>query len=102
MSFHDQVVLITGATGEFGPNVARAFAAEGARLALTGRKAEAAAELAKEIGLGDDRALAVAADVTNADSVAALGSQPIGAGGLSRVGGFGARDADRAGELLGF
>ena len=72
MSFHDQVVLITGATGEFGPNVARAFAAEGARLALTGRKAEAAAALAREIGLGDDRALAVAADVTNADSVAAL------------------------------
>ncbi|MBI3359894.1 MAG: SDR family oxidoreductase [Chloroflexi bacterium] len=72
MSFQDQVVLITGATGEFGPNVAKAFAAEGARLALTGRKAEAAAELAKEIGLGDERALAVAADVTNAESVAAL------------------------------
>lgn len=72
MSFQDQVVLITGATGEFGPNVARAFAAEGARLALTGRKAEAAADLAKELGLGDDRALPVAADVTNAGSVASL------------------------------
>jgi NAD(P)-dependent dehydrogenase (short-subunit alcohol dehydrogenase family) len=72
MSFKEQVVLITGATGEFGPNVARAFAAEGARLALTGRKAEAAADLAKELGLGEDRALAVAADVTNAQSVASL------------------------------
>jgi NAD(P)-dependent dehydrogenase (short-subunit alcohol dehydrogenase family) len=72
MSFQDKVVLITGATGEFGPSVARAFAEAGARLALTGRKAEAAAELAKELGLGDDRALSVAADVTNAESVAAL------------------------------
>ena len=72
MSMQNKVVLITGATGEFGPNVARAFATAGARLALTGRKAEAAAGLAKELGLGEDRALAVAADVTNADSVAAL------------------------------
>ncbi len=72
MSLQDKVVLITGATGEFGPNVARAFAEAGARLALTGRKAEAAAALGKELGLGDDRALAVAADVTKPDSVAAL------------------------------
>ena len=72
MSFQNQVVLITGATGEFGPNLVRAFAAEGARLALSGRSAEPAMELAKQIGLGDDRALAVAADVTKPDSVAAL------------------------------
>src|SRR5262245_20174902 len=72
MSFQDKVVLITGATGEFGPSVARAFAQAGARLALTGRKADAAAELAKDLGLGDDRALAVAADVTSPDSVEAL------------------------------
>ena len=72
MSMHDKVVLITGATGEFGPNVARAFAEAGARLALTGRKAEAAAALGSELGLGDDRALAVAADVTDSKSVAAL------------------------------
>jgi NAD(P)-dependent dehydrogenase (short-subunit alcohol dehydrogenase family) len=72
MSLQDKVVLITGATGEFGPNVARAFAEAGARLALTGRKAEAAAALGHKLGLGDDRMLAVAADVTNTQSVAAL------------------------------
>jgi NAD(P)-dependent dehydrogenase (short-subunit alcohol dehydrogenase family) len=72
MTLQDKVVLITGATGEFGPNVAAAFAAAGARLALTGRKAEPAVELAQQLGLGDDRYLAVAADVTVPDSVAAL------------------------------
>jgi NAD(P)-dependent dehydrogenase (short-subunit alcohol dehydrogenase family) len=67
----DRVVLITGATGDFGPYVARAFAQTGARLALTARKLDQAQALAADLGLGDDRALASVVDVTQAESVAA-------------------------------
>jgi NAD(P)-dependent dehydrogenase (short-subunit alcohol dehydrogenase family) len=66
----DRVVLITGATGDFGPHVVRAFAETGARLAPTGRKLEAVEALVREVGLGPERALAYAADVTQAESVA--------------------------------
>jgi NAD(P)-dependent dehydrogenase (short-subunit alcohol dehydrogenase family) len=66
----DRVILITGATGNFGPHVARAFAAEGDRLALTGRSVEPAEALIQELDLGADRAFAHAADVTKAQSVA--------------------------------
>ena len=67
----DRVVLITGATGDFGPYVARAFADTGARLALTARKLDQAQSLAADLGLGDDRGLPSVVDVTQADSVAA-------------------------------
>jgi NAD(P)-dependent dehydrogenase (short-subunit alcohol dehydrogenase family) len=67
----DQVVLITGATGDFGPYVARAFAAAGARLSLTARKIEQAEDLIRDLGLSADRALSSVVDVTNAASVAA-------------------------------
>jgi NAD(P)-dependent dehydrogenase (short-subunit alcohol dehydrogenase family) len=67
----ERVVLITGATGDFGPYVARAFAQAGACLAPTARKLDQAQALAADLGLGDDRALPFAVDVTQADSVAA-------------------------------
>jgi NAD(P)-dependent dehydrogenase (short-subunit alcohol dehydrogenase family) len=67
----DRVVLITGATGDFGPYVARAFAQSGARLALTARKLDQAQALAADLGLGDERALPAVVDVTQAESVAA-------------------------------
>jgi NAD(P)-dependent dehydrogenase (short-subunit alcohol dehydrogenase family) len=66
----DRVVLITGATGEFGPYVARAFAQTGARLSLTARKLTEAENLAADLGLDPDRALPHAVDLTQADSVA--------------------------------
>jgi short-subunit dehydrogenase len=43
-------VLVTGATGGIGHAIARAFAARGARLTLTGRNVEALAALADELG----------------------------------------------------
>ena len=43
-------VLITGATGGIGRAIARAFAARGATLTLTGRKAAALEPLAQEVG----------------------------------------------------
>ncbi|MCC6192439.1 MAG: SDR family NAD(P)-dependent oxidoreductase [Anaerolineales bacterium] len=67
----DRVVLITGATGEFGPFAARAFAATGARLAPTARKLPEAQALLSDLGLGPDRGLPQAVDVTQAGSVAA-------------------------------
>lgn len=66
----DRVVLITGATGEFGPYVARAFAATGARLALTARKLAEAEDLAGSLGVDPDRLLPHAVDLTVAGSVA--------------------------------
>lgn len=67
---NDRVVLITGASGEFGPYVARAFAQTGARLSLTARKLEQAEALAAGLGLGADRALPYGVDLTKAESVA--------------------------------
>jgi short-subunit dehydrogenase len=43
-------VLITGATGGIGRAIARAFAARGANLLLTGRRADALTALAEELG----------------------------------------------------
>ena len=66
----DRVVLITGATGEFGPYVARAFAQTGARLSLTARKLNEAEDLAASLGLGPDQVLPHAVDLTQAAAVA--------------------------------
>ena len=68
----DQVVLITGATGDFGPHVVRAFMQTGARLAPTGRKLDGVEALVRDLGLGPERALSYAADVTDAHRLAPL------------------------------
>ncbi|MCC7360021.1 MAG: SDR family NAD(P)-dependent oxidoreductase [Anaerolineales bacterium] len=65
----DPVVLITGATGEFGPYVARAFAAAGARLAPTARALDQAEKLLADLGLSAARGLPAVVDVTQAASV---------------------------------
>lgn len=72
MALSDRVVLITGATGEVGPVVSRAFAEAGARLALTGTRGEALEALAREIALADERVFLRAADLTRSDEARAL------------------------------
>ena len=50
MNLEGRSVLVTGATGGIGQAIARAFAAEGARLVLTGRRAAVLEPLAAEVG----------------------------------------------------
>ncbi|MEM1314239.1 MAG: 3-oxoacyl-ACP reductase [Pseudomonadota bacterium] len=66
----DQIVLVTGAGRGLGVAIARAFAREGAQVALNYRSSRAEAEaLAAELG---PSALAVQADVRDAAAVAAM------------------------------
>jgi NAD(P)-dependent dehydrogenase (short-subunit alcohol dehydrogenase family) len=57
-------VLITGAGGAMGADVARAFAAEGADLVLTTRTVAKLDPLARELGAQGSRVVTVAADFT--------------------------------------
>ncbi|MEX2106165.1 MAG: SDR family oxidoreductase [Solirubrobacterales bacterium] len=57
MDLSGRTALLTGATGGLGRAIARALAQRGARLALSGRKAEALEELAAELPGGGHRAL---------------------------------------------
>lgn len=68
MSVEPRTVMITGAAGHLGRAVADAFAAEGARLVLVGRKRDA---LVQTFGDDDDRRLIAAADLLDAAQVQA-------------------------------
>lgn len=70
MSTQDKVALVTGAGSGIGKAVAKALLHNGYRVVLAGRRLEPLQELASAWGAG--RALAVATDVSQADSVAAL------------------------------
>ncbi len=63
-------VLITGATGGIGQAIARAFAAQGAELVLSGRRAELLESLAAELG-----AQAVPADLAQRDDLRRLAAE---------------------------
>lgn len=62
-------ILITGASSGVGRAAARAFAGDGARVALVARRAEALEALADELG---DAAIAHPADVADSDAVEAV------------------------------
>ena len=67
MNVDGRSVLLTGATGGIGQAIARALAARGARLVLTGRRAEVLEPLATEVG-----GRAVACDLAEASEVERL------------------------------
>jgi 3alpha(or 20beta)-hydroxysteroid dehydrogenase len=60
--FKNRTVLITGAVGGLGQAMAHAFAGEGARVVVTGRKEDQGRELSRDIGNG---AIFVRLDVTD-------------------------------------
>jgi short-subunit dehydrogenase len=93
-------VLLTGATGGLGQAIARALAARGASLVLTGRRAEVLEPLASEIGgravasdLADPAAVdALLAEAGDVDVLVANAGLP-GSGGLHT---FSVEEIDRA------
>ncbi|MBL8046087.1 MAG: SDR family oxidoreductase [Anaerolineales bacterium] len=65
------VILITGAAGNLGAAVVRAFALTGARLALAERHPERMETVAREAGLSTEQVLITPVDITDAASVTA-------------------------------
>lgn len=68
----DKVAVVTGGGTGIGLTVARAFAAHGARVVLAARQLDRLEAAAAELTLGGRPALAVACDISEPDSVAAL------------------------------
>nr|WP_090340906.1 SDR family NAD(P)-dependent oxidoreductase [Mycolicibacterium malmesburyense]CRL70515.1 clavaldehyde dehydrogenase [Mycolicibacterium malmesburyense] len=75
------VALVTGASSGIGAATARALAAEGASIALVARRRDRLNALADEITAAGGEALAVPADVTDAEEVAAAVSTTVDAWG---------------------
>jgi NAD(P)-dependent dehydrogenase (short-subunit alcohol dehydrogenase family) len=67
----DRVVLITGATGVLGREVARVFSADGARLGLVGTDGDRLAGVARDLDLGADRWVAGVGDLRSRDGARA-------------------------------
>jgi 3-oxoacyl-[acyl-carrier protein] reductase len=69
LGIEGKTALVVGATGGLGGAVARALAAEGARVTVAGRSEEAAARVADEIAAAGGEALGVRLDLTEEPSV---------------------------------
>ena len=72
VTLKDRVVIVTGASAGIGRETSRAFAREGARVALAARRADRLEALADEIRENDGEALAVPTDVGDPAQVEAL------------------------------
>lgn len=70
--FEGKVAIVTGATSGIGAETARAFAREGAKVVVSGRRASEGAAVVDEIRQGGGQAIFVRADVSNAADNAAL------------------------------
>lgn len=72
MHLEDQVVLISGATGGVGMECCKAFLAEGAKLAVTGRSQAKMDALAAELGVGPDKLYTHVGDIADEAAVKAF------------------------------
>jgi NAD(P)-dependent dehydrogenase (short-subunit alcohol dehydrogenase family) len=83
MKFQGKVVIVTGVSsdGQIGQAIAQAFAKEGARLAISARRAEKLTARADEIKALGAEVLAVPCDLTNEAAVEALVKQVLEAYG---------------------
>jgi NAD(P)-dependent dehydrogenase (short-subunit alcohol dehydrogenase family) len=72
MASHNKVALVTGAGTGIGRAAVLALLGDGYRVVLAGRRIDALEQVIAESGVAAGQALAVATDVSNPDSVAAL------------------------------
>ncbi len=75
MKLQDQTALVTGSSRGIGEAIARAFAAEGAQVAITGRSAQELEALRKEFNRVGVRCESIVADLTQKGSVEKVWSQ---------------------------
>jgi NAD(P)-dependent dehydrogenase (short-subunit alcohol dehydrogenase family) len=75
MKLKDQTALITGASRGIGEAIARAFAAEGAQVAITGRSTQELEALQKEFNRLGARCESIVADLTQRDAVQQVWTQ---------------------------
>lgn len=71
----EQVVVITGASSGIGRCAARYFAERGARVVVTARRADALAEVVREIEDAGGRAVAVPGDVTREEDLRVVAAE---------------------------
>lgn len=64
MRFENKVVIITGAAGGIGKEIARKLAGEGAKLTLVDLNEDAVKAVAAELNLDEDRVITLKADVS--------------------------------------
>ncbi|MGO8987263.1 MAG: SDR family NAD(P)-dependent oxidoreductase [bacterium] len=75
MKLKDQTALVTGSSRGIGEAIARAFAAEGAQVAITGRSAQELEALQKELGRLGVRSESIVADLSQKGAVERVWSQ---------------------------
>ena len=75
MRLRDQTALVTGSSRGIGEAIARAFAAEGAQVAITGRSTQELEALRKEFNRAGVRCESIVADLTQKGAVERVWSQ---------------------------